>query len=873
MTPNNYLRSYYYYGYSGGASNSSGAYPILSSDLIQKTGFTSQSTLTWQPLASVPYGTYDNPAQTGTFWGSTGNYYQHLMLIIPAPGAKTTGLNPVEVNGYDPKSGQAYIDDYFQQTVNGVNVNNVVLVQGNIRQFQIDGSNTTTGAGTWNINPSLSTNSGQNGFFGSGTSLGYASYFDNTVSGTTYNNLAELIYPASSTFSVTNPATFKTISGSDKINFIRHAQVQTPQIGTSPSYVQWEWPASGTVAPAAPLVLSSDSPIYNTNSSYISYAPGTADATNPGEVPDSSADYNYPTAFTSSYMLQNSASSFWGFFPGNFMNGQSVINGNALNPTNWTLPTSNGQNGTSFLIYNVKPDDTISDSGNVTPPTLENPTISVSDAGISSQQEQKIAASSNSYAEIAALLKPTAAYYDGSSAAISPLHAVITPPGGSPVTINYTDDASFSTALSTALSNTANQAVGTKIAVDYSSVNGLAATGTITVEAGSLTASGGNTVTQIVNGYAKDMSAALASGKSDHEIAQDLIDFSGATATTANNATASSDNITIIGWGETTPDGKKSTYAVGPNYTATQLYQQMIQDMSARTIPAGTKFQVTFSAPDGLGGSNSQTISILIIPGSITASNVVLSMQQAQDILKNDNTAQALGTDLAGANTSVGAAGANVKASIGSSTATTSLTNASSVYSWLQNIDKTSSNLQTTTLTFATDQYGVATSVTLTVMPAGVLTLKSVPNIDFGNYTTGNPPKDWSHIPMVTSSTATATVYDSRTSYLTAWQLTVEDDQTGNIFSNGGTIYNQGASANSTAVGALDDYSPSSPENISGTASVVYDNQAVQGGEDADGFETTSITPRFYLSFPGQLAGNLTGQDKLVWTLTNGPGN
>ena len=153
----------------------------------------------------------------------------------------------------------------------------------------------------------------------------------------------------------------------------------------------------------------------------------------------------------------------------------------------------------------------------------------------------------------------------------------------------------------------------------------------------------------------------------DNEIAKDLLQLTGATATDATNTDLSS-NIKISGWADA-----GASYMLSDNYTNTQLYNQIISDLSATVISSGTTFNLTFSAPDGMGGTNSQTVQILIIPGTISAQNVTLTMSQVKTILTNNSSATALGTDLMNPITSTGAAGANVSASIASSSATTSL--------------------------------------------------------------------------------------------------------------------------------------------------------------------------------------------------------
>lgn len=167
-------------------------------------------------------------------------------------------------------------------------------------------------------------------------------------------------------------------------------------------------------------------------------------------------------------------------------------------------------------------------------------------------------------------------------------------------------------------------------------------------------------------------------------------------------------------------------------------------------------------------------------------------MSQVKTLLTNNSTAAALSTDLMNPITSTGAAGANVSATIASSSATTSLSNATSVFNWLKSLDGSATTTQTIDLTFTTLQYGISTTVSLSVLPAGLLTIKSVPDLNFGIYSTANQPPDWTNIPMLNSNGTAVTredpniyaqIYDTRSTPAT-WSLSLSDS--GNLF--GGNI-------------------------------------------------------------------------------------
>ena len=901
VAPNTYLKDYYFSNNWSWVNNYA---PIISSNFSQLTkatysqetqntsgNYTSQSILTWQPLISRGLNINENNLKSTTaIWGSTGSNFQHMMLIIPVSGQTATKINPVEINGYDQQTGLSYIGDYSPTTINGISANQVVCILGNIRQFQINGTNTSTGAGQWNINPSLSSSSGTNGFIGSSLdkNYAYASYFSNSVNGATYNNLAELIYPASSTFGWTvnaqiSPASFLTIGTG---NYIRHAEVRTPTVGATSSYIDWEWPNHTATSPSTNAVLASnDSPIYNSNTLYTSYVPGGSDGP-ASQISDSSLSLNYPvTSSISSWMFTNQAGHNWGFFPGSWFDGSDGTSqsGNFLNPTNWNnLISNSGQTGTNFLIYNVKPNDSVTDSGNTTPPPLETSTTNISNPNLSVSQLTAIASTSDVYSALAAYLKPYAQYYDGSNNIVKATEVDITNGTNSITPIVYNSQSQFAADLSNALSTTSNtinnginyQKLGTKITIKYITADGILFSGTITVVAGSLSANNVTTVTQVVNSIAKDMNTIkgqnAADSNFDNEIAKDLLQLTGATATDATNTDLSS-NIKISGWADA-----GASYMLSDNYTNTQLYNQIISDLSATVISSGTTFNLTFSAPDGMGGTNSQTVQILIIPGTISAQNVTLTMSQVKTILTNNSSATALGTDLMNPITSTGAAGANVSASIASSSATTSLSNATNVFNWLKTLDGSATTTQTTDLTFTTLQYGISTTVSLSVLPAGLLTIKSVPDLNFGIYSTANQPADWTNIPMLNSNGTPVTredpniyaqIYDTRSTPAT-WSLSLSDS--GNLF--GGNITLIKSSATSSA-GISSGQENTNQEQLSTTPSIIFTNTNPQGGNTNTGYETVNIMPVFKLSFASPLLTTTNGWaiDKLTWTLTSAP--
>ncbi|MFC4652844.1 beta strand repeat-containing protein [Lactococcus nasutitermitis] len=918
---------------------------ILASADQSGTSYTSVSSLTWEPNTAPSNN--NNTSYQGTWWGA-GNQAYPIMILVPSTSGNTKpNITPASIQGYSSSNGYGFISDYYSLNVNPSNASDmgsVVYMQyGGIRQFEFNGSNSTDGSGTWNLNgetaggtvaPSATyAVNGVNvttGISGSspapaGALSAYASYFKNTVNGTTFYNLASLIYPTSAWSGKTdmNPGFFQTIGST---NYITHADVQTPDVLGQSTYIQWEWPQSSTspggTQTTKPVTLASDPAKLNTSTSYTDYAPGsTATA---GYVPDSATGtgaWPYPNLGFGGMPTTGN----YGFFPSNYFNGTNTINYSqgALNEINWTSsPLNLSGNAPSFLVYNTATYYT-NDDGSTASPPLTSATGSVSGGGITVQQEAEIAAASSAnpyngatdtYLALRAIYAPTSTLGNG-AATMTPAEIVIAN-GSSSVTVYYNQtgtntataiytstEADFAKAVSTTLSNSSYATTGTTISVTYHSSNGNDYSGTISVQSGSLTASNATTVTSVVNAYASDMASGLNAGNTGNQIAQDLIGLTAASATDVNNMSQNS-NILITGWNDGTQ------YSVSSSYTSTQLYQQIITDLSQSSIAPGMVFTVTFSAPNGLGGTNTATAQITIIPGTISAENVTLTMAQAVAILKNDTTDVALASDLMASPTytngvpssypltSVGAVGANVSATIGTDaagnpipagtqlSASTSISSdgktlsaSTSIMSSLNSLIAAVNNTmlaQTSTMTFSTIKYGIATTVNLTVMAAGTLSLQSVPsNIDFGSYSSVNPP-NWSDIPEKMNTTSVAVILDTRAT-ASPWELTVYDDTSGGIAAAGGTLNLLGSTARSDSSAELSDELETNGETIMGAkeAAVVYNYATPLGSNTSKGEETVTISPEFYLSFPATGLTNSVSKatDTLHWTLEDVPTN
>lgn len=925
---------------SGEFANTFSGFQLATVDQAGNT-YTSESSLTWEPI-TTPDVNQANFTNAGIFWGAASKQAYPIISIIPSSisTSSTYGnlASPADIIGYSDSTTFGFISDYFGYSTSAAsNTSNGYLIymqSGSVREFKFNGSDSTDGSGTWNLNgttaggttiPAASYSvSGVNittGISGSSSAItspvsAYASYFKNTVSGTTYYNLARLIYPTSAWNGSVDisPGFFQTIGSK---NYITHANVQTPSLlGKSP-FIQWEWPQS-TSSPGGnqttkPVTLANDPPTLNTDTSYTDYAPGVTSKADSGYIPDSTTGTNawpYPSL---SFSGMNTTGNY-GFFPNGYFNGTNTISYNTqgFNSTNWQTVATSSANPSSFLIYNTTTYYTNDDGSTATPP-LTSSTGRVSGAGISIQQEASIASASNTspyngatstYQALKTIYNPTSTL-GNSNATMTPTQIILSNASNkltiyynktganSPSQIFTSTEAEFSTALSTQLSSSTFSTVGTTITATYHSSNGNDYSGTITVQAGLLAASNVTTVTSAVNGYAKDMATALNANSSNNQIAQDLIKLTNASATDVNN-NSQNGNITITGW------NNGAQYNLSSTYTNNQLFQQIITDLSNHSIPAGTVFKVTFAAPSGLDGNNTQTAQITIIPGTISAQNISLTLSQAQSILKNDSTDIALASDLALKTTSVGTSGANVVATIGtdvsgnpspagtqlSSTATISsdgktLTPSTSITTSLNSLIVATNNTQadqTTTLTFSTIKYGITTTINLTVIAAGSLTLKSIPSpINFGTWTTSNPPNWTNGIPEQSPSSCIAVVQDTRTT-ASPWQLTVTDSNTGGIIGANGYILSAGGSATSDSGVSLSNYNTpitltNATQSTAINSQVVYVDDIPQGNNTPSGSETITINPNLFLFFPsGPLSNSLlNGTDTLTWNLTSAP--
>ncbi|MBB5888471.1 hypothetical protein HNQ37_001371 [Lactovum miscens] len=913
FSPNSFIKTYMFSGnatynsYGNPTAAPQSAFPILCSNITQslydQSGllYDHESSLTWEPLAPVTLGMYIGGAQTGKFWGASDQYWQALILVIPYNNINVTTLSPSEIDGMDPINGFGFISDYEQQAIgNGNNGYLIFLESGGIREFEFNGSNISDGTGAWTLNgapsggempPAASYNS--NGVMvntssvvapTNGTMKAYASYFKNTINGITHYNLSKLIYPTSTWSDQTNinPATFNTInSDNTKTNFITYADVETPSILGSEPMIQWEWPRSNFSPILAPSAKSSDPEVYNTtNSNIISYAPGVKG--NANSVPNSNQDFAYPlnypigasTSFNA-YVETNSVpyneyNGQYGFFPGPLFNGAySIYHSSGVNVRNWTN-YSTYVNLPSYLVYNTKTFFTDPNGGSATSPVFSSPTFTASDGEISVFQEKSIANVSTAkpyiykgvsytdpYQVLKAIMNPQALNYDGTTATVTPVSAVLKN-GVNTVTLNYTTDAAFASSIGTNLNSLAYQTVGTTIQINYASSNGLTKTSTITIGNGSLSAQNVISVSQQVNKIASDIQSKVSVNAPAATISQPLVSLLGVVANDNNGANVTS-SVIVTGWKDSTT-----------SYSGTNLFSQIISDLSNANIVSGTKFEIEFTSPDG---TTKVTNQLTIVEGSISASDIMLPMAQVDKLLATDTTPTSLGSnlisqtlDLGNANVSI--SGANVQAKVLNSSQQVTLTNAAEVYNWLNKIDHNSRTIQKTTLTFTTFQYGITITASLSVAPNAFLKLESVPNVNFGDWS--SDPPDWSKISA--QDPAPVLIYDSR-NIVGPWQLTVEDDQTGDLASHQALIYLGVTKAVSSSGTALTDQGNSQGVSIMGNPVQVYSDFNPVGGTSSSGFETVSVTPQFYLSFPIAPNSSISGTDTLLWSLVMAPGN
>ncbi|WP_331035921.1 hypothetical protein [Lactovum miscens] len=915
FSPNSFIKTYMFNGnatYNGWGNPTAApqsAFPILCSNITQslydQSGllYDHESSLTWEPLTSATFGTYIGGAQTGKFWGTMpagnlGQYWQALILVIPYNNINVTTLSPSEINGVDPNNGFGYISDYEQQAIgNGNNGYLIFLELGGIREFEFNGSNISDGTGAWTLNgtpyggempPAASYNS--NGITvntssvvapTNGTMKAYASYFKNTINGVTYYNLSKLIYPTSTWSGQTNinPATFNTInSDNTKTNFITYADVETPSILGSEPMIQWEWPRSNLSPILAPSAKSSDPEVYNTtNSNIISYAPGVKG--NANSVPNSNQDFAYPlnypigavTSFNTSVTYSGPYNGQYGFFPGPLFNGAYSINdASGVNVRDWTNISTGGVNFPSYLVYNTKTFFTDPNGGSATPPVISSPTFTASDGKISVSQEKSIANVSTAkpyiykgvnytdpYQVLKAIMNPQALNYDGTTATVTPVSAILKN-GVNTITLNYTTDAAFASSIGTNLNSLAYQTVGTTIQINYASSNGLTKTSTITIGNGSLIAQNVISVPQQVNKIASDIQSKVSVNASVATISQPLVSLLGVVANDNNGANVTS-SVTVTGWKDSTT-----------SYSGTNLFSQIISDLSNANILSGTKFEIEFTSPDG---ATKVTTQLTIVEGSISASDIMLPMAQVDKLLATDTTPTSLGSNLISqtldlGNTNVSISGANVQAKVLNSSQQVTLTNAAEVYNWLKKIDHNSMTIQKTTLVFTTFQYGITITASLSVAPNAFLKLESVPNVNFGDWS--SDPPDWSKISA--QDPAPVLIYDSR-NIVGPWQLTVEDDQTGDLARHQALIYLGVTNAVSSSGTALTDQGNSQGVSIMGNPVQVYSDFNPMGGTGSSGFEDISVTPQFYLSFPTAPVSTISGDDTLLWSLVMAPGN
>ena len=970
VSPTCFIKTYMWYGYAQYMqSPSSSFFPILASGFTQLTAdqtgknYISQSTLTWIPYVSAT-NWYGGGQQTGVFWGQSPAFFQPFMMLLPAGSATSAStINPVEINGYDTTTGNAFIPDYESTTIGSTKGNLVYLQTGNIRQFDYNNSNISDGSGQWTVNSALTGVS--TSVPTSGTMTAYASYFSNTInswttsttlSATTYKNLAELVYPTSNKFSAnTSPGTF-TINNSfggttTGGNYITHADVETPNFNGTPAYMQWEYPQSST-SPGntnlSPMTIAQDPPTYNSNTAIQTYSPGASDAT--GQVPNQSTDWGYPALTVSGQGVWNTIvkSGNYGFFPGNIFDGSAnVYNSAILNNTNWNFGAAGGVTAGSFLVYNTKTawtnpsggaagpatswvnntpetndpdfvasgktpaevqddsdDDSSSTAGTGTATlTGQNATIKVGQTGTSATAglgELGIANAS-----------PTAPFtYNGSTYTdpLSALEAVlvlqsvdmygtnvqptvqswtVTQPGAGTST-SSTSQAALFAAMNT------NTTAGTVFNITFfSSATNSTIQVTLGIVAGIITASNVTINTNLAAAIASASTStpdtmvqpnATAPGSATDPITAviqqlNLIanDTMGNSITTimqqTPTSTPSSKSVWMSGW-----KGPSDSSQITSNVTNTmssELAKAKVGDVYT------AYFQAVVGTPDdGLDNSvvvspsatTSYAVTITIVSATIsTPQNITMSMTQAQTLLAKDTTATALSKDLVKSTLSNGVAGANMSSTLGTNSYgsnSISVTNASlllnggtssggaSVTGLSSLIQQPLTQDQVYTVNY-TATNGLVTSGTLTITNTGSLNLTVVPNVNFGQYTSANPPSNWGNIPQVGTSTAIQ-IDDTRNAFISPWQLTVEDAG-GDIENAGGSIYLQGNN--------------SLPINT--TPTVVYNNSTPIGAAATGGDEKTNISPKFYLSFPSAptKAISIKSVDQLNWSLQIVPSN